>query len=325
MLTKSLEHNKLTTDQTNKNHNEFVNQFISKRIAEIKLSGTSLIVTLFGDLVTQHDHWISLSSIIKALAPLGINDRLVRTSVYRLVQNDWLTREKIKKNTYYSFTEMAKRHYDKAAKRIYTTDHPEWDGSWLIVLPVFVPDDKKDALYKELAWLGFSTLNTGVWAHPSIEKESLDDTLKQLELLDAVIVFNGNTYQEHSQNTLKTLVENSWNIESLANQYQAILTTYQPILARLKQEKSSMQQAFLLRTLFIHEFRRVLIKDHELPSSMLPKAWPGIATMKLAEELYHQLSSDSINYVTSHLTNADGFLPPTSGTFNLRFAKISNR
>jgi phenylacetic acid degradation operon negative regulatory protein len=319
----------LTTEESNIPHDELaedftnkaINDFISKRTNEIKLSGTSLIVTIFGDLVTQHGHWISLSSLIQALAPLGINDRLVRTSVYRLVQSDWLTREKVKKNTYYSFTEMAKRHYDKATKRIYTTKHPEWDGSWLIVLPVFVADDKKESLHKELAWLGFSTLSTGVWAHPSIEKESLDDTLKQLNLLDAVIVFNGNTYQEHSQNTLKNLVKNSWNIDSLAKQYKSILTTYQPILAMIKQEKISAQQAFLLRTLFIHEFRRILIKDHELPNSMLPKEWPGVTTMKLAEEFYHLLAHNSIAYVTDNLTNADGLLPSVSGTFHLRFSK----
>jgi phenylacetic acid degradation operon negative regulatory protein len=41
----------------------------------------SLIVSIFGDVVTQHGHTLWLGSLVNALAPLGVNDRLVRTSV----------------------------------------------------------------------------------------------------------------------------------------------------------------------------------------------------------------------------------------------------
>jgi phenylacetic acid degradation operon negative regulatory protein len=276
---------------------------------------------LFGDLVTQHGNWVWLGSIIEALEPLGINERLVRTSVYRLVQSDWLTRKKIKKNSYYSFTEKAKRHYENAAKRIYTTEQPEWDGSWILLLPTSVPEDKKESLFKELTWLGFSTLSTGLWAHPSMNKDALEDTLIELELLEHVIVFNSRIHQRTSQNTLKLLVKERWNIDELSTNYQNVLNTYRPLLINvLEKEKPTPQQAFLIRTLFIHEFRRVLIKDHELPSSMLPHDWPGFETMELASKLYLLLAGDSMNYVLNNLKNAQGFLPNASRTFKTRFS-----
>lgn len=297
-------------------------QFISTRTKQIKFSCTSLIVTVFGDLITQHGNWIWLGSLIEALKPLGISERLVRTSVYRLVQNDWLMSKKIKKNSYYSFTEEAKRHYDRAANRIYTAEQPEWDGSWLLVLPVFVEDDKKEQLQKELAWLGFSPLSTGVWAHPSIGKEALEETLAQMELLEKVIVFNSTTYQNTSQKTLKQLVQERWNIEELAESYQLILDKYRPLLLNiLEKDKPTPQQAFLIRTLFIHEFRRVLIKDHELPDSMLPYDWPGFETIELAEKLYGLLAKDSISYVVENLKNPQGYLPTVSRKFWGRFQK----
>lgn len=299
---------------------EIYQNFIATRTSRIKLSGTSLIVTLFGDLVTQHGNWIWLGSIIEALEPLGINERLVRTSVYRLVKNEWLVRKKIKKNSYYSFSEEANRHYDKAAKRIYTAEQAEWDGSWVLILPAFVPEDKKEHLYKELTWLGFSTLSTGLWGHPSYNKSDLEDTLIELGLLDNVIVFNSKTYQKSSQNTLKLLVKERWDIDELSSQYQSILDAYRPILINIiEKEKPTAQQAFLIRTLFIHEFRRVLIKDHELPSSMLPFGWPGFETMELATKLYRLLAEDSIKYATGNLKNPQGFLPSASRAYKIRF------
>ncbi|MFT5759402.1 MAG: phenylacetic acid degradation operon negative regulatory protein [Alteromonadaceae bacterium] len=303
---------------------ETYDKFISTRSKQIKISGTSLIVTVFGDLITQHGNWIWLGSLIEALEPLGINERLVRTSVYRLVQNDWLIRKKIKKNSYYSLSEEAKRHYDRAALRIYNAEQSEWDGTWLLVLPVFVEEVKKEQLYKELTWLGFSPLSTGVWAHPSIAKDSLEDVLVQHDLLEQVIIFNSTTYQKTSQTTLKKLVQERWNLEQLSSDYQLILDAYRPLLLDvMEKDKPTPQQSFLLRTLFIHEFRRVLIKDHELPESMLPYDWPGFETVELAEKLYGLLADNSIDYVQAHLKNPQGNLPSVSRTFWLRFKKAS--
>jgi phenylacetic acid degradation operon negative regulatory protein len=45
----------------------------------------SLLVTVFGDSVAPHGGRAWLGSLIGLLAPFGISERLVRTSVYRLV------------------------------------------------------------------------------------------------------------------------------------------------------------------------------------------------------------------------------------------------
>ena len=45
----------------------------------------SLIITVFCDTVSQHGNAVWLGSLIDALSPFGLNQRLIRTSVYRLV------------------------------------------------------------------------------------------------------------------------------------------------------------------------------------------------------------------------------------------------
>ena len=50
----------------------------------------SLLMTIFGDAIVPHGGMVWLGSLIDLLAPLGVNDRLLRTSVFRLAQEGWL-------------------------------------------------------------------------------------------------------------------------------------------------------------------------------------------------------------------------------------------
>ena len=51
----------------------------------------SLIVTVWGDALAPHGGGVWLAGLIRLMAPFGINDRLVRTSVFRLARDGWLT------------------------------------------------------------------------------------------------------------------------------------------------------------------------------------------------------------------------------------------
>lgn len=59
------------------------------------MRSTSLIITLFGDTVSPHGRTIWLGSLVQALAPIGVNERLVRTSVFRLVKEGWLEADRV--------------------------------------------------------------------------------------------------------------------------------------------------------------------------------------------------------------------------------------
>ena len=54
------------------------------------LRGGSLIITVFGDAILPRGGSIWLGSLIKLVQPLGLSERLVRTSVFRLAQDGWL-------------------------------------------------------------------------------------------------------------------------------------------------------------------------------------------------------------------------------------------
>ena len=88
-----------------------MDRFLQSRIAKGNISSTTLVFTFFCDVVTQHGGEIWLGSVIHALAPLGINERLTRTAVFRLVQDGWLESRKQGRRSYYRLTQTGQNYY----------------------------------------------------------------------------------------------------------------------------------------------------------------------------------------------------------------------
>ena len=76
-------------------HPPAVRRLLEKFRDRKPMRSTSLIITLFGDTASQHGHTLWLGSLVQALAPLGVNERLVRTSVFRLVKEGWLEADRV--------------------------------------------------------------------------------------------------------------------------------------------------------------------------------------------------------------------------------------
>src|SRR3546814_15529018 len=101
----------------------------------------SLCVTLLGDAIGPHGGSIWLSDLIELVTPLGINERLLRTSVFRLVAQDWLQSERHGRRSLYRLSEQGLELTRQASGRIYEGPPAEGGGDWhLVILP---PLDRK--------------------------------------------------------------------------------------------------------------------------------------------------------------------------------------
>ncbi len=287
------------------------------------ISSTSLLITLFCDVISRHGGEIWLGSLIRSLAPLGVNERLVRTAVFRLVQDNWLVSCKEGRRSYYSLSPWGHKQYHRAARRIYSSERPEWDGIWTLVIPSFVVEDKREPLRKGLLWQGFGLLSTGVYAQPSRDRESLDELLNELNAQDSVIIMTARADESIKGNALQRQVMERWNLLELGKQYQSFLSRYQPVLRYLSGNGSpDPERAFLLRTLLIHDYRRILLRDPELPVDMLPRDWAGFDAHDVTAEIYKCIGVKSAAWFSDTMESMSGKLPAADAVFFKRYGGL---
>jgi phenylacetic acid degradation operon negative regulatory protein len=283
-----------------------------------KPAAQSLIVTLFGDCVSQHGDSLWLGSLIGLLDLFSINERLTRTSVYRLVQDDWLAVQRIGRRSYYRFTAHGQREYERTAARVYSSMRPAWDGTWTLAILHDVSGAARETLRTSLGWIGFGQLAPGVLARPSADRQGLTDLIEELALERRVLVMEA----QAEPASIAELAEGRWHLPELARRYRRFLADFEPLLPLAP--RLDPQTCFVVRTLLIHEFRRIVLTDPDLPDSLLPPDWPGHAAFEMTQALYAKVAERSTRFVQT-LENEAGALPQPRAQFHRRFGRSARR
>jgi len=294
-----------------------LDHFMQRRMQEGNISSTALVFTFFCDVVTQHGEEIWLGSVIQALAPLGINERLTRTAVFRLVQDGWLEARKQGRRSYYRLTRTGQHYYQRSARRIYASGKPDWDGVWTLLFVSLVPEDKRDALHRGLSWLGYGRMAAAVYALPCNDRPPLDELLADLDLTDCIVHMQA---QADNAASLQKLVMSRWKLDDLRQRYTAFTRQYRQALKALQSAQPPDGHALLLlRVLMLQEYRRILLSDPELPAAMLPAGWEGYAAQSLVGEIYRTIATQTASWVNRELLNADGKLKGGTNLLKTRF------
>ncbi len=293
-----------------------VDEFAARR----PLRATSLIITLFGDLVSQHGGAIWLGSLVRAMAPLGVSERLVRTSVFRLVQEGWLEGDRVGRRSYYRFSEYGAHEYGRTARQIYGQDDGQWNGRWQLLIPLEMPDESRERFRRSLSWQGFRSIAPGTFAKPGEGGAELQECLEEFSAVDKVVLMEAGTLPGTSAGLIRALVHRSWELDQVAEGYQQFLARFTPLQRWLRREpRLEAEAAFVARTLLIHDYRRILLRDTRLPAELLPERWPGVEAQELTAGAYRVLSGASLEFVTGNLEGSDGPLPPGVAAFRRRF------
>ena len=280
----------------------------------------SLVVTVFGDAVSPHGGAIWLGSLIRILEPFGLNHRQIRTAVFRLVKEDWLAATQVGRRSYYSFTEAGRKHYEKAARRIYYAGRQPWDGKWTLVLPSLCNHEEKDLLRRELSWLGYGALMPGLLAYPSADRQSLDETLMELGLTGKTLVYIAGTEDLASREVLRRLSHDCWNLDEIEKRYNHFVRRFHPVYRALRRaKKTEHAQSFQVRTLLVHEYRRIHLQDSDLPEELLPPNWSGSAAYNLTKNIYRTVREDSVEYLMKNMETVEGSLREPDAEFFSRF------
>ena len=95
---------------------------------------------------------------------------------------------------------------------------------------------------------------------------------------------------------------------------------FRPLRATLSRVRAvSPEQSFVVRLLMVHEYRRILLHDSDLPLEVLPRDWPGLEARRLAAEIYHIVATASVDFIRARLEGAGGPMPAPAESFTRRF------
>jgi len=298
-------------------------QLISEFCARPTVRAGSLIITIFGDAILPRGGTVWIGSLISALADFGINERLVRTSVFRLTRDEWLEVYQIGRRSYYSLTRSGVRKFEQATARIYGDPRQNWDGDWCLVMLADLEGESRELVRKELGWLGFGAISTNVLAHPTPDIPQLQATLKRAAVDRKVVVMRGATLDKKQDEKMRALVYKSWSLDEIDMRYSAFVRQFQPILrAAQKVQRPGEHLAFQIRTLLIHEYRSILLRDPLLPKEMLPGGWSGAKAYQLCQKLYCRTYASADEFITGKFETADGPLPEPAPGFFKRFGGL---
>jgi phenylacetic acid degradation operon negative regulatory protein len=278
------------------------------------LRAGSLIITLFGDSIAPRGGAITLGSLIRLAQPFGITERLVRTTVARLAHEDWLTTRRAGRLSEYRLSDSGRRRFADATRRIYAEMPRSWSGQWTLVLLPNPGTTVRD----ELAWLGFGEPSAGVFAHPTRTPADTREQLARLNGASRALVLEARNEDPASD---RRLARAGWDLGELAKGYHRLVRTFRPVQDSLAREMDP-EPAFIVRTLLVHEYRKIHLRDPLLPESLLAPDWIGTHAYELCRALYALTFAPSEHYLSRLATRLGGTLPQPEAAVFRRFGGL---
>lgn len=293
---------------------------IQKILQARPLRAGSLAVTIFGDTLSQQGGGAWLGSLVGVMGRFGLNTRQSRTALFRLKREGWLQSILVGRKSYLSYTDFGRRQYERAAIRIYAGQAPIWNSTWTLIMPTGLDTVVRDELRRQLGWQGFALLANGLYAHPLPNKEGLQETLAKLGVSDKIVQWNAIMGSDLDQDRLRTLVHDAWRLNDSAEQFKEFIAMFGRVLMTVERGcRGDVSDAFVIRTLLVHEYRRALLKTTELPAVLLPSDWPGHEARHIAKMIYRAVHNDAIDFSRTVLENKNGFLPVPDVEYFRRF------
>ncbi len=278
------------------------NKLLTELLGDNSLKAWSLIITFFGDAVVARGGNVSAKTVQSVLTEAGVGAGAVRTAFSRLAGDQWITRQKIGRESFYELGENGYLPFKAATVRIYSPLGCESNKSsdWSVAIKnpgvkgVDNPVLKNGMQITSNCWL-FSD-GHGV------------SSLSQASFL----VLSGELSEFPKWVTEKILPdETSQGYVQLQKRFSAIKQV----------EALSPLECMVTRCLLIHQWRRLLLRTPILPNELVPEGWPEKGCREFVANLYHQLLPGSEAWLDENGTCADGSLPSAGIDLSVRFTQ----
>lgn len=270
----------------------------------IPINPNTVAFALFAQYVLPRGGEIWLSSLIRAMATLGISEAAARSTVLRLKKKGVLESQRLGRCAFYWLTDAGMRQLNVGGFRFSLPSEKAWDGKWTIVV-YSIPEEQRglrDALRGSLKWWGFGNLAPGTWISTRVLLPEIESDLRELGVWEYVSVFRSEHLGpgEPSAIVTKAFPE----LATLGAGYRDYIAKAKAVLQGLDAGLLDDEACFATRMHNLWEIYTVAKDDPILPPALLPEDWPRFEAVELSAQVRHVLSApaerffDTI-YVTS--------------------------
>lgn len=260
----------------------------------------SLLFTIYGDLIMRYGQDVWIGSLIRALSEFGLQAPAVRMAVSRSVRDGLLRALTDDKKGYYTLTEKGRNRLENGTRRAYRQLPEPWDGQWRVVT-LSMPEnrrDLRDRIGAEMEWRGFGRITPNTWVSPHRQEDTIRLLAAEYDLLGYLHQF---TARYGGPQTDREVAAQCWDLPKIAAKYQEFNAEVQGRIDSMRERLASGIETpdnycFVERIWLVHEWRKSLHFDPDLPVELLPSDWPGALPRQLFWEYYKLLSSGAEHF-----------------------------
>jgi phenylacetic acid degradation operon negative regulatory protein len=255
----------------------------------LKRRPQSLVITLLGSYVHPEERTVWSGGLVKLLAELGYSAGAARVALVRLTRRGLLERLRDGRLVHYRLTGRAAALLDEGDQRIFSLGRDARPAEAWTFLWHAVPEEQRlerGRLARRLRFLGFGSVQDGVWVSPHDREREATALLGELGLARHAAVLVG---RPASGSDFAALVARAWDVEQLTERYRAFVSAFGRY-AGVRRNGLGDPDAFLVRTRLVHDFREFPFLDPGLPEDVVPTHGQRARAVDLFHELYGSLA-----------------------------------
>ena len=267
-------------------------------------SARNLLVTVFGDVVLTAgpETEATVQGLASVLVDFGVNERLVRTSLTRLVNDDVLAVRTSGRRSFYRVAPTAVDLFAAADDRIYRGRPNPWDGHWTLVVldGAESTPELRATLRQELTATGLGVVAPNVLASPIVSPSIVAETVARVGGFEQVMAMRSTVVPGTGLAGPVALARRCIDLDELEQRYAALADRLHAFDDETLDSLDDAQ-ASKLRLLVVSTFRRVVLTDPMLPPELLPTNWAGDRARREAARVYGTVSARSDRRLTDLL------------------------
>ncbi|MFG3435810.1 PaaX family transcriptional regulator C-terminal domain-containing protein [Nonomuraea sp. NPDC047897] len=247
----------------------------------------SLVFDLFGEYVRANGGYLTLQALSRLVAPFGVQPDSLRVLMSRLRRNGWFETIRVGRTSFYLPSALGWQLLDEGYTRIMSGPHDEWSGDWYMVI-FSVPETERTArarIRKQLVWLGFGQLAPSTWVSPHDRLSEATDLLRG----EPCTQFDRMITRSLTPEEDRAIAGRCWDLVLIAKGYLDYIERWTRTLSEVRAAPPAPDRAFVLRTQVIHEYRKFLFADPDLPARLLPDEWPGHPAWRVMRSVFATL------------------------------------